>query len=95
MLICCTVCPGPGPWDKDTHKIEDLDGLALPDATGGRPARRPGYVIVVDKIRGPGQASFVAEVLETHSRPHPTNPNPTWKPNYYPHPGPNHRDHHQ
>jgi hypothetical protein len=65
MLICCTVCPGPGPWDKDTHRIEDLDDLALPDATGGRPARRPGYVIVVDKIRGPGQASFVAEVLET------------------------------
>jgi hypothetical protein len=29
--------------------------------------------------RGPGN----------HCRPHPTNPNPTWKPNYYPHPGPN------
>ena len=65
MLICRTACPGPGPWDKDTHEIEDPYELALPDAPGGWPARRPGYVIVVDQIRGPGQASFLAEVLET------------------------------
>jgi hypothetical protein len=42
MLICCTAYPGPGLWDKDTHKIEDPYGLALRDDPGGRPARRPG-----------------------------------------------------
>ena len=63
MLICCTACPGPG--DKDTHEIEDACDLALPDASGGRPARRPRYAIVIDQIRGPGQAPFLPEILET------------------------------
>src|ERR1700722_3401212 len=72
----------PGPWDKDKHEIEDRDGLALPDTPGGRPAGRPGNVIVVDQIRGPGQAPFLAEVLETMAGPHPANPNTTRKPNY-------------
>jgi hypothetical protein len=63
MLICFTACPGPG--DKDTHEIEAPCDLALPDASGRRPARHPGYAIVIDQIRGPGQAPFLSGVLET------------------------------
>jgi hypothetical protein len=35
------------------------------------------------------------EVLGNHGRPHPANPNPTWKPHYDLHPGRDHHDHHQ
>jgi hypothetical protein len=46
--------PAQRPEDKDTHELEDPYDLALPDASGGWPARRPEYVIVVDQIRGLG-----------------------------------------
>lgn len=42
------------PGDKDTREIEGPCDLALPDASGDSPARRPRYAIVVDQIRGPG-----------------------------------------
>ena len=51
------------------HEIEDSSDLALPDASGGRPARRPGSAIVFDQSRGPGQAPFFPGVLETMAVP--------------------------
>ena len=57
--------PGPRPEDKDLAELSEPRDLPVPDDY--RPPGRPGYVIVVDQLRGwqPGQLPSLAELLET------------------------------
>ncbi len=57
--------PGPQPGDKDLSELNEPYDLPFPDDY--RLPGRPGYVIVVDQLRGwqPGQPPSLAELLET------------------------------
>ena len=59
--------PAQRPGDKDLREMQDPYDLPFPDYSDRWPARRPGYAIVVDQLRGwqPGGPPWLAELLET------------------------------
>ena len=57
--------PRPRPGGKDLAELSEPDDLPFPDDRW--PKGRPGYVIVVDQLRGgqPSRLPSLAELLET------------------------------
>ncbi len=61
--------PGLRPGEKNLTELREPCDRPFPD--DDRPPRRPGYVIVVDQLRGwqPARPPFLAELLERgHTR---------------------------